>query len=171
MKTETRTDGEYTYEVMWPPNKIKEKVTLGGTIPGPGFDAAVLRRAEKATAKLLADFDDALDDDVERIVVAFETMVEDPDGSDALAAEIAECAGRAAGRSKQAGLSLLADVCLSVANFLAIEGVAPKSRLEVVKVHVDAVRLIYFRQVSGHGGEQGAELVRLITEATAQFRK
>jgi hypothetical protein len=169
VEDETQAGGEHEHEVIWPPNKIQQKVTLGGRISGPGFDAEVLRHAEDKAADLLAGFDDKLDDDVERILVAYDGMTRDPDS--AAAAEMRGAAGPAASEARQAGLPLLADVCLSLANFLAIEGLSTETRLEVVKVHVDAVRLVYFRQVSGHGGEQGAELVRLITEATAQFRK
>ncbi len=169
MKDETQAGGEHEHEVIWPPNKIQQKVTLGGKIPGPGFDAAVLRRAEQKTADLLAEFNDRLDDDIERILVAYDGMTRDPDVASAGA--MRDAADQAASQATRAESPLLADICLSLANFLAIEGLSVETWLEVVKAHVDAVRLVYFRQISGHGGEQGAELVRLITEATAQFRK
>jgi len=169
VEDETQAAGEHEHEVIWPPNKIRQKVTLGGRISGPGFDAAVLHHAEQETAERLAEFDDKLDDDIERIVMAYAVMTGDPDGDSA--AEMRDAADQAASEARQAGFPLLADICLSLANFLAIEGLAAETRLEVVTVHVDAVRLVYFRQISGHGGEQGMELVRLINEATAQYRK
>ena len=65
---------------------------------------------------------------------------------------------------------LLAEICQTLSDFLALDTIASTARIDVAKDHVEGARPFNFRGITGGGGEQGADLFRLITEATAQHR-
>ena len=53
-------DDDFEVTMVRPPNRIKDKVTLGGKITGDGFDEELLKEAEAKAAGLHDEFLEAV---------------------------------------------------------------------------------------------------------------
>jgi hypothetical protein len=151
------------------PNRIKDKVTLGGRIKGDGFDPQLLARAE-ARAEVLRDvFVEAADQDMERLVVAFRKAQTDPENRSCHLADVQKVAHEIKSYGSNIGYDLLTRFADSLSLFLRKANAPAEAMLEVTRVHVGALRLVLNQEITGDGGEQGATLAEGLRKAVRKY--
>lgn len=154
-------------QIIRPPNKMKQKVTLGGRIKGGGFDADLLEEAEKSVAATLDNFNHDLDEAIERMVMAMEMLEGQPAETGPSFSELTTGVTAVAEAAKQSDYNLLPAFGESLNGFLASGQVAGPVAIRVARAHVDAMRLIYVSQLTGNGGEAGLKLATALRDTVA----
>lgn len=149
-------DEEAEAEFIQPPDTLKSKVSYG---PG-GVDLEALERAEAVIAGLQDNYVDWVQDDLRRLQALYQQTVGDP----AERKERIDAMFRIAHDIKGQGGSFGYDLMTRIGNQLCrlMEGrddLAP-AEFEVVRLHIDAMRLIIGERMQGDGGRVGENLVR-----------
>lgn len=171
MTDDRTTAGNGRAVLIRPPNKIKDKVTMGGQIKGDGFDPALLKQAEERAEALRDVFLEAAEADLDRLVAAFHEADSAPDDetrADALAI-VEKVAHEMKGYGANIGYDLITRFADSLSLFLRKAEVSDDARMDVTRVHVDALRLVLRGQITGDGGAEGAELTRGLRDAVAKY--
>ncbi|MDP6953402.1 MAG: hypothetical protein QGF53_11665 [Alphaproteobacteria bacterium] len=152
-------------------NKIKHKVTLGGKITGSGFDDQLLREAEQRIEGLQNVFLEAADEDMERLMTAFRLAESEPEQRDTHLSTVQGVAHDIKGYGDNINYPLLTRFGNSLSLFLRKAEAPDDIRLEVTRVHVDAMRLVLNEEITGDGGETGEELFAALDEAVRKYLK
>jgi len=151
------------------PNKIKDKVTLGGRIKGDGFDPKLLQRAERRVEAMRDVFLDAARDDIDRLVAALSNAQTDAARRGRHLDTLEKIAHEIKGYGSHIGYDLLTRFADSLSLFLRKAKTTVAVKLEVAEVHVDAMRLVYHDGLTGDGGEQGADLTAGLRSAVGRY--
>jgi len=152
-----------------PPNKIKHKVTLGGLIEGDGFDPELLKDAEARVAALRDDLIVAVDADMEKFQTACRLAATDIAGRADHLRAVSRIAHDIKGYGGNIGYDLLTTMGNSLTTFLREASASDDVRLEVAMVHMQAMRLVFYQQLTGDGGKVGRELLDALDRAVAKF--
>ncbi len=152
-------------------NKIKNKVTLGGKITGSGFDDQLLREAEQRVDGLQDVFLEAADEDMDRLVEAYRSAESEPEKLDTHLNTVQGVAHDLKGYGDNINYPLLTRFGNSLSLFLRKAEAPDDKRLEVTRVHVEAMRLVLNEQITGDGGKQGEELYAALDEAVRKYLK
>lgn len=167
------SDGEKNQDdavqIIAVPNKIKEKVSMGGRIKAPGFSAQVLAEAEAHVENTVDVTILAADEDIERLLFACDLAEEEPDARAVHLKEVERYAEVVAGHGKIIGYDLLAQFAKSLAAFLGKSAASQDIMVQVARVHVDSIRLVFARQLSGDGGAAGKELTAALRSSVQKF--
>lgn len=157
--------------VMRVQNKIKNKVTLGGKITGSGFDDQLLRQAEERVEGLQNIFLEAADEDMDKLMTAYRMAESEPEHLDTHLNTVQGVAHDIKGYGDNINYHLLTRFGNSLSLFLRKAEAPNDIRLEVTRVHVDAMRLVLNEQITGDGGEIGEELYAALDEAVRKYLK
>jgi hypothetical protein len=152
-----------------PPNKMWHKVTAGGRIASPGFDADLLKQAEKMAAPAFEAFDQALDEAIERLVLVCDRLeIEGVDREQAWP-ELRASADEMTDFGTKSGYNLLSRFGESLAVFLDKAEAPEDIAVEVARAHVDSMRLIYTQGRTGDGGDVGQRLSQALDATLVRF--
>lgn len=154
------------FEVINPPNRLKEKV---GT--GTGFDAATLARAQQAVDDLGVNFKDEAQAVIDRMTRLMEQAGREPDGRAARVHQIYELVFDLKGLGETFDYPLVTEVGNSLCRFAEdLPGVTDID-VEVVKAHVDALATVFKRKIAGDGGATGRAVVAGLDQAVAKYKE
>lgn len=166
MSEDTDDDGPVMIE---PPNRIKAKVTLNGRIKTSGMDKNLLKQAEANAESMTDTLVGAALEDIERLQAACVSAEANPaESAPHLSAALA-AAHELKSYGKNIGYDLITEFSHSLALFLRKTNVPAELQVPIVRVHADAIRLVYHQELKGDGGPIGAELAKGLGKAIAKF--
>ncbi len=154
--------------MVWPENKIRDKVTLGGRLSGDGFDPDLLARAEAAAEGSRKRIIEAADEDMDKLQNACRLAEIDPQARATHLQSVQKTAYEIKGYGSNIGYDLLTMFARSLLNFLLKTSAAECQRVSVARVHVHAMRLVFYQQITGNGGGVGKLLMQRLRDAVAK---
>ena len=154
-----------------PENKIRDKVTLGGRITGDGFDPELLARAEAAAEGTRDSFLEAADEDMDKLQNACRLAENEPQTRVTHLRSLQRTAHEIKGYGSNIGYDLLTLFADSLSNFLLKSSAAESQQVSVARVHVDAMRLVFYQQITGDGGGVGKLLMQRLRDAVAKVSR
>lgn len=144
--------------VITPPNTLKTKVKVGG--PG-AVDPEVLERAEAVIANLTDNYLEWVQEDFEKILQAYNDLkATQGDNCDVLE-RVFQVAHDMKGQGGSFGYDLITVIGNQLCRFLEKvdrSKVGP-SEVEIIRVHIDAMRVVISNRIRGDGGKIGRELL------------
>ena len=152
-----------------PENKIRDNVTLGGRITDDGFDPALLARAEAAAEGTRDAFFEAADEDMDKLLNACRLAENEPQTRAAHLKSVQMTAHEIKGYGSNIGYKLLTLFADSLSNFLLQTTAEENRRVSIARVHVDAMRLVFYQKMTGDGGDAGEALTLGLRKAVAKI--
>jgi len=150
-------------------NKIKDKVTLGGQITGNGFDSELLKKAEERVESLRDVFLEAIDKDMARLVAAYQQALNEPGKRSIHLDTVQAAAHDIKSYGTNVGYPLLTRFGDSLSLFLRKAEAPDNVRMDVSRVHVEAMRLVLNEQITGDGGTVGEALGAGLDKAVRKY--
>ncbi len=138
---------------------------------GGGFelDEVALARAETVVRSMRGDYLVWAEDEIHAIEKLYRKVRATPVNRGAIIMEIANLAHNVKGNGSTFGYDLMTAIGGSLSTFCrAIGGSRAEvgdARLEVVRVHIDAMKVVIDQRLEGDGGETGADMVAMLARA------
>lgn len=155
-------------EYIYPPNTLKNKVTVdAGTV-----DLVAIEMAEASIMDMKDDYLVWVKDDIEKLQGAYDKAVKDKEGRAGAQEEIYAFTHDIKGQGGSFGYPLMTAVGNVLCKFMeGVDGTLSDAQMEVVKVHIDTMRLIIMEKMEGDGGKAGLQLLKgldaIIAKVTA----
>jgi chemotaxis protein histidine kinase CheA len=143
-------------EIIRHPNTLRNKVSFGAD----GVDPAVLARADAAVASLKADYIAWAEDDLGGLQASFDKALTLPieDRSPAMQAVFAS-AHDMKGQGGSFDYPLITDIAGRLCQFLERTACFDEAAMDSVRLHIDAMRVVLARRMSGEGGAEAVALL------------
>lgn len=155
-------------EYIYPPNNLKSKITADAS----AVDVIALQDAEAAIGSMAEDYLVWVKDDIANLQGAYDKSVADPSGADESREEMYGFAHDIKGQGGSFGYPLMTAVGNQLCKFMeGIEGNLNAAQLQVVKVHIDTLRLIIQERMEGDGGKAGSQLLRALDAVIAKVNE
>ena len=154
--------------MVMPENKIRNKVTLGGRLSSDGFDPELLAGAEAAAEGTRDTFMEAAEEDMDKLQDACRLAENEPRARSAHLKSVQKAAYEVKGYGSNIGYNLLTQFADSLSNFLLQTTAEESRRVSVARVHVHAMRLVFYQRMTGDGGAAGKQLMRGLRDAVAK---
>lgn len=156
-------------KLIRPPNRIKDKVSMGGRIQDGSMDEDLLKRAETRAEGMNDTFLEAASEDIARLQAACKAAEKEPAKAQAHLAGVLAAAHELKSYGKTIGFDLITQFAHSLAAFLRQTKAPPEKQVPIARVHVDAIRLVFHQKIKGDGGEIGTELAKGLSQAIAKY--
>ncbi|MBB4266161.1 Hpt domain-containing protein [Roseospira visakhapatnamensis] len=150
------TDETKDAEFIQPPDDLSRKapVTAGGV------DLAAIEKAEALIANLQDDYLTWAEADATQLGRACDDLVNDPPDPEAAKKELFRVAHDMKGQGGSFGYDLITVVGDQLCRFVeGLEGTPTRAEAEVLRVHVETIRLILTRRMKGDGGRDANVLL------------
>ena len=144
-------------EMIMPPNNLKRKVGKAEV------DIEALARAERAVAALADDYLRSVQNDIVRLVSAYEKAQADESQRDAHLQMLFQVSHDIKGQGATFGYPLLTQIGSFLCHYIE----AGASDLRVISAHVDALRAIVAARMTGDGGVAGRTLISQLERLNA----
>jgi chemotaxis protein histidine kinase CheA len=145
------------HEIITPPNTLKNKVSFSPN----GVDLEMLEKAEQIIASLQGNYLEWVQEDLNKLQAHYDRAMgaADADGRQQALADIFHVAHDVKGQGGSFGYHLMTAIGNQLCRFVEkLEG-AGAPELEVVKLHIDAMRLVIAERMEGTGGTVGEKIV------------
>ena len=152
------------------PNNLKDKVTLGGSIKGKGFDQELLARADAHVAKMADALLEAMDCDLERLEHTCRKAENEASMREIHFVELEKIAHEIKGYGSSVGFDLLTTFGGSLSGVLRKSNLSEPMKLTLSRAHVDSMSLVFRRQIKGDGGDAGEQLTAALDQAVSKFQ-
>lgn len=152
-----------------PENKIRDKVTLGGRITDDSFQPELLARAEAAAEGTRDAFIEAADEDIDKLQNACRLAENEPQSRATHLESVQRTAHEIKGYGSNIGYDLLTLFADSLSGFLLQTTAEESRRVSIARVHVDAMRLVFYQKMTGDGGDAGKALTLGLRKAVAKI--
>lgn len=164
-------EDDFVPEIIRPPNRALEKVTLGGKIKKGGMDPNLLKDARTRADGMQGTFAEALATEIGRLEEALKAAETEKSAEkvESQLTLVQQAAHGINGYGKTAGFDLLSRYGYSLSTFLRKADIATKPRLQVARVHVDAIRLVHSQGLTGDGGAVGTTLTKELRKAVNKY--
>ncbi len=139
-----------------------------GLITDDGFDPELLARAEAAAEGTRDAFLEAADEDMDKLQNACRLAENEPQARVAHLRSVQKTAYEIKGYGSNIGYDLLTLFADSLMKFLLKTTTKESQRVSVARVHVDAMRLVFYQQITGDGGDAGKQLTQGLRDAVAK---
>lgn len=150
-------------------NSLKEKCGgLGGGTPEIPKEA--LEQAEQALEKLAEDYPDWVSNLIVKLQTQHGRCVDTPERRHEYFEEINRIAHDMKGQGGTFGYPLITTFADSLYGFTNIKDNITDNHVELVKSHIDAMRVVIKDRVSGSGGEIGKKLTESLNEAIEKYK-
>lgn len=149
------------FQVINPPNKLARKVPRSG---GPDLET-IVNNAESAMRELKVEYDQWIREDLERMETALRLAEECPEKSEASIKVIYDTGYDIKGHGATFEFPLLGMIADSLCSLITEAEFAVAEQLQLVRLHVDAMRVVVNESVDGAGGDQGKELIAMLRTA------
>lgn len=145
-------------EYITPPNDLRKKQKLAGV--SMTLDSGWVDAAERSIGAAKFDYMEAANEDLAKLQQAYETVVKDPANRVVHVQALYGLVQSIKGQGSSFGFPLMSAVGNQLARFIEETGDnLTDPQLEVVKVHVEALRLIMMQKMEGEGGPIGQKIV------------
>ena len=155
-----------TVNVIKPPDMLSSKVSKGG--PG-AVDLAAIERAESVIANMADDYLDWVEDDLVKIANAQKELKANRDQSEHHLDKVFQVAHDMKGQGGTFGYQLITDFAEGLYNFTAAGAGLSDSHVEIIKAHLDAMRVVIRERIEGDGGDIGAEIKKGLELSVQKF--
>ena len=143
--------------IINPPSTLKSKVGVGGP---NAVDPAALARAEQAIADLGGEYLDWVQEDLKKLEDGFNALKASDGGSQELIGVIFRVAHEIKGQGGSFGYDLMTLIGNQLCHFVEELAEAGPSEVEVIGLHLDALKLVMAKQMRGDGGRAGQALLQ-----------
>lgn len=158
---------EGDHEVIQPPDTLQGKVTYSAS----GVDLAMLEKAEQIVAGLQGSYLEWVQEDLSKLqALCDRAMSEGTVGSDVLN-EIFRIAHDIKGQGGSFGYDLMTAVGHHLCRFVEALAQAGPAEMEVIKLHLDAMRLIVGERMEGSGGQAGERMIAGLDAVIAKMTR
>ena len=147
-------------KIINPPNKLREKVSGSGPISQEMID-----RAELAVESLTAEFEDLMAGQIDRLNALYEDGVKDNARQSDVIQEIYQVAHDLRGQAGTFDYPLITRVGSSLCSCTDSLGSCDKRRLEVIRLHIDAIKAVHSASLKGDGGPVGQAIADSLEQA------
>lgn len=155
-------------EFIKPPSTLKDKVSIDPN----GIDPAMLEKAEQLIAGLQGDYLTWVQDDLARIQAAYEKARDDADNRDAHVEAVFQISHDMKGQGGSFNYPLITQIGNLLCRFLENQPKPLRSaEMDVVKVHIDTMRMVISKKMEGDGGPMGEQLLRGLQAVLAKVMK
>ncbi len=148
-----------TAQIIRAPDGVRQKVDYG---PG-GVDAAVIERAEAVIASYQSEFLVWVQQDLGQIRDAYDRALASPaDEREAPMRLLFRLAHDMKGQGGSFGYPLVTDFANALCRYIESRAAFGEGEMAVVRVGIDALRVIVRERLSGNGGAKGQQLSEAI---------
>jgi len=145
-------------EYITAPNDLRKKQKMAGVTMN--LDAGWVEAAERSVAAAKFDYLDAVQEDLTRLQNAYDTAMKDPANRVEHIQSLYTQVQAIKGQGTSFGYPLMTAVGNQLARFIEETGDnLTDHQMEVVKVHMEALRLVMQQKMEGDGGPVGQKLV------------
>lgn len=150
------------------PNTLKVKVA-GGVVSGPlVHDENAIAAGETAIERCAENYFEWLAKDMEALLEAQSALANDPELSKSSAAKVLNRAHDIRSQAGTFGYPLITQIADALCKFIGkLERVEPV-HFEIIRTHVDALRLCQGSNLKGDGGAEGKALSAMLSKAVAK---
>ena len=120
---------------------------------------AMFARAESALSELKADYFGVVDPEAEKLARICRKVRSDPAVFEGALAELHAASFELKGQAGTFGYTIITDIGESLCRFISTIESPDADRLDVLQVHVDALRLVIRERMQGDGGKPGRQLL------------
>jgi len=153
-------------EFIEPPSTLRDKVS----VTADGVDFAALEKAEKLIADMQGSYLDWVEEDLQKVSQLYERALKETDNRQTLFDDLFTVAHDIKGQGGSFNYPLMTVIGNLLCRFLERTKDEPKeSHLPVIKVHIDALRLVIAQRMEGDGGRAGDNLVRGLDATIAKM--
>jgi len=149
------------FQVINPPNKLARKVPRSG---GPDLET-IVNNAETALRELKVEYDEWIREDLDRMEAALKRAEESPEECEAAIKTIYDTGYDIKGHGATFEFPLLGLIADSLCSLINETKISIAQQLHLVRLHVDAMRVVINESVDGAGGDQGKELIAMLRTA------
>lgn len=157
-------------EFIQPPSSLKDKVA----ITNDGVDLDALEQAEQLIAGMQDSYLEWVEEDLKKITACYVAAQQETGSRKQVFKDIFSVAHDIKGQGGSFDYPLMTIIGNLLCRFLERlekEDVEPKeSHMAVVKVHIDALRLVIAQRMSGEGGKVGDNLIRGLNAALSKVQ-
>lgn len=139
-------------EIITPPNTLREKVAVGG--PG-AVDEATLKRAEQAIIDMTGEYLSWVQKDISRLEAACKELKIGNGNREQKLEEIFHVSHDIKGQGGSFGYDLMTIIGNQVCRLIEKADPDDNELIDVVVVHVEAMKLVIGSNIKGHGGRDG----------------
>lgn len=153
-------------------NKLKEK-TAGLGQDGDAvieFDEDVLSEAELALSEMSEEYPDWVMTIIDELFEVHRRCVDDEVGRKGYFERINAIAHDMKGQGGTFGYQLITDFSEGLYSFTATGSGLSDSHVEIIKAHIDAMRVVIRERIEGDGGEIGAEIKKGLELSVQKFK-
>ncbi len=144
-------------QYIYPPNTLKNKVT----VDAGSVDLVAIEQAERAIMDMKGDYLEWVVEDIEKLQGAYDKAVADSANRAAAQEDIYGFTHDIKGQGGSFGYPLMTAVGNHLCKFIeGVDGTLSDAQLEVVKVHIDTMRLVIMEKMEGDGGKAGEKLLK-----------
>ncbi len=159
--------GDQDVVIYTPPNKLKDKVTLGGRITGNGYDPKVLARANANVAAMAGRLLKVAARDMVRLEEICGELNQNSREEHFI--DLEKIAHEITGYGTTIGFDLLTRFGRSLSLFLRKTDIGGTVKRKVARAHVDSMVLVYRTPIKGDGGKNGYTLTSMLNLTIAKF--
>ncbi|SIS86117.1 phosphorelay protein [Insolitispirillum peregrinum] len=157
-------------EFIQPPSTLKDKVA----ITNDGVDLDALEQAELLIAGMQGSYLEWVEEDLKKIYALYAQAQQETGSRKPVFKDIFSVAHDVKGQGGSFNYPLMTIIGNLLCRFLErleAEDTEPKdSHMAVVKVHIDAMRLVISQRMEGEGGRAGDNLVRGLNAALSKIQ-
>lgn len=155
------------HEIITPPNTLKTKVSFSPN----GIDLDMLEKAEQIIAGLQGNYLEWVLDDLNKLQAHYDRAVAEPENRAQAVADIFHVAHDVKGQGGSFGYHLMTSIGNQLCRFTEALQEAGPAELDVIKLHIDAMRLIIAERLEGTGGTAGEKMLAGLQAVTAKVSK
>jgi hypothetical protein len=151
-------------EFIQPPNNLRQKQKLAGV--SLSFDSKALDHAEAAIRRSSEDYFQSIAEDLAKLQKIYDIAIADPPKRAQHLEDLHGVVQAIAGQGSSFGYPLVTGLGSQLCHYiedhlfpLAGERIPNEAELEVIKVHMETIKLVIQQKMEGEGGEMGKKLV------------
>ncbi len=152
-------------QVIRPPNTLRKKAESA-----PKLDLKALEEADKVVQNLAGDYLKWVSDDIRALQEHVDGLEQGTLEEKPALDEIFRIAHDIKGQGGSFGYDLMTVIGNHLCRFIENTESATPAHLDVIKVHIDAMRLVVSQKIEGDGGGVGNKLVRGIEAVVAKVQ-
>ena len=158
MSDEEKPAGES--QIITPPQTLQAKVEKGG--PG-AVDMDALAKAEAVIANLADDYMEWVREDFERLEKAYDQLKSGDGDAKANLNAVFQIAHDMKGQGGSFGYDLMTAIGDHLCRLIEKFDKVSQRELDMIRVHIDAMRVVITKELKGDGGDEGRQLLLGLT--------
>ena len=153
-------------------NKLKEKTTGLGSDAGVEieFDEELMAQAQEALNDMSEDYPDWVMTVIDELFEVHRRCVDDDINRKGYFERINAIAHDMKGQGGTFGYQLITDFAEGLYNFTSTGAGLTDNHVEIIKAHLDAMRIVIRERIEGGGGEIGNELKKGLEMSVKKFK-